>query len=54
MSVLERCQYQRSVCISEVSVLGGVSIREVLVLERCQYQRSVRIRELFALERFLY
>ena len=39
--VLERCLYERGVCIRELSVLEsclywkGVCIREVSVLERC-------------------
>ena len=51
MSVLEKCPYQRGVCIREVSVLErtrGVRIREVYIFE------SVCIRKVPVLEKYPY
>ena len=44
--MLERCPYQRGVCLREVSVLESCpSYRSVYLMERCLSQRSVRLRE---------
>ena len=48
--MLERCLYQRDVCIREMSVLEWCLYwRDVCILERCLY-----IREMSVVERCLY
>ena len=51
MSVLERCLYQRDVCIREMSVL---ETRDMSVLERDVCIRKMSALEAFVLERSLY
>lgn len=52
--MLERCPYQRDVCIKEMFYWIVSCIREMCMYQRCLYQRGFCIRNISVLESSLY